>query len=90
MPLLDPDDLRAIQDWRVRYKLLSAKGVAEVASVGGYVRQYQVEVDPDAWRDAYGLRPGAETLRDIREALNENAEATTINWLDLNGFRPKG
>lgn len=46
----DMDDLRSIQDWQVRYSLLSAKGVAEVASVGGFVRQYQVEVDPNAMR----------------------------------------
>lgn len=46
----DTDELRSIQDWQVRYALLSAKGVAEVASVGGFVRQYQVEVDPNALR----------------------------------------
>jgi len=46
----DVDELRSIQDWQVRYALLSAKGVAEVASVGGFVKQYQVEVDPNALR----------------------------------------
>ncbi|MGD9691937.1 MAG: efflux RND transporter permease subunit [Phycisphaerales bacterium] len=44
------DDLRSIQDWTVRYALLSAEGVAEVASVGGFVREYQVDLDPDAMR----------------------------------------
>lgn len=43
----DLGELRAIQDWYVRYQLVSAPGVAEVASVGGAVRQYQVTVDPN-------------------------------------------
>lgn len=47
-------DLRALQDWFVRYQLNSVPGVAEVASVGGYVQQYQVDVDPNKLR-AYGL-----------------------------------
>ncbi|MBL7141182.1 MAG: efflux RND transporter permease subunit [Planctomycetes bacterium] len=50
----DPQRLRTIQDWYVRYGLASAGGVAEVASVGGFVREYQVDVDPDAMR-AYGV-----------------------------------
>ncbi len=44
------DELRSIQDWTVRYALMSADGVSEVASVGGFVREYQVDVDPDAMR----------------------------------------
>jgi len=44
------DELRTIQDWYVRYALLSAKGVSEVASIGGYVQEYQIDVDPDAMR----------------------------------------
>ncbi len=51
----DLHELRTIQDWYVRYALLSAVGVAEVASVGGHVQEYQVDVDPDAMR-AYGVR----------------------------------
>jgi copper/silver efflux system protein len=51
----DLHELRTIQDWYVRYALLSADGVAEVASVGGHVQEYQVDVDPDAMR-AYGVR----------------------------------
>ncbi len=46
----DPDELRSIQDWYVRYSLLAAGGVSEVASVGGFVREYQVDADPDALR----------------------------------------
>ena len=44
------DQLRAIQDWYVRYQLTKAPGVAEIASVGGFVRQYSVTVDPGKLR----------------------------------------
>jgi len=47
----DPQELRSIQDWYVRYGLMSAEGVAEVASVGGFVREYQIDVDPRAMRE---------------------------------------
>ncbi len=43
----DLQQLRSIQDWYLRYELMSVPGVAEVASIGGYVKQYQVEVDPN-------------------------------------------
>ena len=43
----DLQELRALQDWNVRYAIASVPGVAEVASVGGYVKQYQVNVDPN-------------------------------------------
>ena len=42
--------LRSLQDWYLRYELMSVPGVSEVASVGGFVRQYQVEVDPEKLR----------------------------------------
>lgn len=42
------EELRSIQDWNVRYALQAVPGVSEVASVGGYVREYQVDVDPEA------------------------------------------
>ena len=48
----DLEELRSIQDWYVRYGLLSAEGVSEVASVGGFVKEYQIDVDPDAMRAA--------------------------------------
>ena len=50
----DLRELRSVQDWFVRYQLNSVPGVAEVASVGGYVQQYQVDVDPDRLR-AYNM-----------------------------------
>ena len=43
----DLSELRSIQDWYLRYELSSVQGVAEVASVGGFVKQYQVVVDPN-------------------------------------------
>jgi Cu(I)/Ag(I) efflux system membrane protein CusA/SilA len=48
----DLHELRSIQDWFVRYSLMSAHGVSEVASVGGFVQEYQIDVDPDAMRAA--------------------------------------
>ena len=43
----DLSDLRSIQDWYIRYELTSVEGVSEVASLGGFVKQYQVEIDPN-------------------------------------------
>ena len=50
----DLAELRSMQDWYLRYQLASVEGVAEVASVGGFVKQYQVTVDPTKLR-AYNL-----------------------------------
>ena len=44
----DLAELRSIQDWYLRYPLQTVEGIAEVASIGGYVKQYQVEIDPNA------------------------------------------
>jgi Cu(I)/Ag(I) efflux system membrane protein CusA/SilA len=49
-----PADLRAFQDWNLRYRLQAVPGVAEVASIGGFVQQYQVTVDPNRLK-AYDL-----------------------------------
>ena len=46
----DLHELRTVQDWTVRYALQSAEGVAEVASIGGFVQEYQIDVNPDAMR----------------------------------------
>ena len=59
----DLGTLRAIQDWYVRYQLNAVPGVAEVASIGGFVRQYQVDVDPNRLA-AYGL-----SIRDVLSAV---------------------
>ena len=59
------DELRALQDWYVRYQLTKAHGVAEVASVGGFVRQYSVTVDPATLRH-YGIPPAESLAKSIR------------------------
>ena len=46
----DPQELRTIQDFYVRYYLTAASGVSEVASIGGFLKEYQVEIDPDAMK----------------------------------------
>ncbi|MBV9107568.1 MAG: efflux RND transporter permease subunit, partial [Verrucomicrobia bacterium] len=56
-------DLRSFQDWTLRYALESVKGVSEVASVGGFVKQYQVDLDPNALL-AYNL-----SVKDIASAI---------------------
>ncbi|MDW5284059.1 efflux RND transporter permease subunit [Alteromonas macleodii] len=53
---LDADELRALQDWFLKFELQSVEGVSEVASVGGMVKQYQVIVDPEKLR-AYNIQP---------------------------------
>ena len=62
-------ELRTIQDWFVRYQLRTARGVAEIASVGGFVQQYQVVVDPTKLR-AYGI-PLSRVGKVIRESNND-------------------
>src|ERR1051326_1087117 len=57
-------ELRSFQDWHLRYALESVKGVSEVASVGGFVKQYQVDLDPNKLL-AYGI-PISEVVNKIR------------------------
>ena len=71
----DPDELRTIQDWHVRFALMSAEGVAEVASVGGFVKEYQIDVDPDAMR-AYKV--GLDDIFKAVKASNIDVGARTI------------
>jgi copper/silver efflux system protein len=65
-PGKDLGELRAIQDWQARFALSKAPGIAEVASVGGFVQTYQVTVDPARLR-AYGLSL-AKVMQAIRES----------------------
>jgi Cu(I)/Ag(I) efflux system membrane protein CusA/SilA len=62
----DLQELRSIQDWNVRYGLRSVPGVAEVASVGGFVKQYQVNVDP------HKLLARGVTMEDVVRATRES------------------
>ena len=65
----DLSDLRSYQDWNLRFQLQSVPGVAEVASVGGQVKQYQVQVDPNALL-AYHV-PINQVVDAIRKGNNE-------------------
>jgi copper/silver efflux system protein len=62
-------DLRSLQDWYLRYELETVPGVAEVATIGGFVKQYQVNVDPDKLR-AYGI-PLSTVIEKVRASSNE-------------------
>ncbi|MHB8755939.1 MAG: efflux RND transporter permease subunit [Candidatus Acidiferrales bacterium] len=62
-------DLRSLQDWYLRYQLETVPGVAEIATIGGFVRQYQVNLDPDKLR-AYGI-PLSTVIEKVRSSTNE-------------------
>ena len=62
-------DLRSLQDWYLRYQLETVPGVAEVASIGGFVRQYQVNLDPNKLR-AYNI-PLSTVIDRVRDSTNE-------------------
>ena len=74
----DLDELRSIQDWYVRYHLMGAEGISEVASVGGFVREYQIDVDPDAMR-AYGV-----ALGDIFNAVKSSNIDVGARTIEIN------
>jgi Cu(I)/Ag(I) efflux system membrane protein CusA/SilA len=71
----DLDELRSTQDWYVRYALQGVDGVAEVASIGGFVKEYQIDVDPDAMR-AYGV--GLDDIFSAVRMSNVDVGARTI------------
>ncbi len=73
----DPQELRTIQDFYVRYSLTSAKGVAEVASIGGFVKEYQVDIDPNAMK-AYGVTV-AQIVQAVKKS-NLDVGARTIEF----------
>ncbi len=62
-------ELRSIQDWYLRYQLETVPGVAEVATIGGFVKQYQVNLDPNKLR-AYGI-PLSTVIEKVRASTNE-------------------
>src|SRR5258708_30113093 len=72
-------DLRSLQDWFIRYQLNAVPGVAEVASVGGHVQQYQIDVDPNRLR-SYNLSLGA-----VVEAVRNSNQNVGGNVLEANG-----
>jgi copper/silver efflux system protein len=70
---MDLSQLRALQDWFLKYELKAVRNVAEVASVGGMVRQYQVVLDPDRLR-AFGIAHG-KVIDALRRANQETGGA---------------
>jgi len=74
----DLNELRTIQDWYVRYGLLAADGVSEVASVGGYVQEYQIDVDPDAMR-SYNI-----SINDVIKAVKNSNKDVGARNIEVN------
>ncbi len=74
----DLHELRTIQDYYVRYSLTAVEGVSEVASVGGYIKEYQVDVDPTALK-AYGV-----TLMDVMQAVRKSNLDVSANTIEVN------
>ncbi|MGE3841962.1 MAG: CusA/CzcA family heavy metal efflux RND transporter [Vicinamibacterales bacterium] len=72
-------ELRSLQDWYIRYQLNAVPGVAEVASIGGHVRQYQIDVDPNRLR-SYNLSLGT-----VVEAVRNSNQNVGGNVLEHNG-----
>lgn len=76
----DLEQLRSVQDWYVRYQLQSVEGVSEVASVGGFVKQYQVDVHPDK------LRAHRVTLPEVYEAVRKSNIDVGAKVVENNGL----
>ena len=74
----DLHELRTLQDWTIRYHLQAADGIAEVAPVGGFVQEYQIDVDPAAmW--AHGV-----TLTDVFQAVRQSNRDVSARQIELN------
>src|SRR5436309_6211545 len=79
-------DLRSLQDWFVRYQLNAVPGVAEVASVGGYVQQYQVDVDPNKLRSyALPLSMVVEAVERSNKNVGGNVVEQAGQWSVVRG-----
>lgn len=74
----DLQELRTIQDWYVRYAVASAEGVSEVASIGGFVQEYQIDVDPDA------MRAAKVSLTDVFQAVRMTNVDVGARTIELN------
>jgi Cu(I)/Ag(I) efflux system membrane protein CusA/SilA len=78
----DLGQLRAIQDWFVRYQLNAVQGVAEVASIGGFVKQYQIEVSPVKMRAAGVML--ADVMNAVRDSnLNVGGKVIEENGMEF-------
>jgi len=74
----DPQELRTIQDYYVKYSLSAANGVSEVASVGGFIKEYQVDIDPNAMK-TYGV-----SVMDIMQAVKKSNLDIGAETIELN------
>ena len=72
-------DLRSIQDWTLKFQLQAVSGVAEVASLGGYVKQFQVKVDPQKLQ-LYNL-----TIKQVMDAVRESNQETGGRTIEFSG-----
>lgn len=77
--LMSLDELRSFQDWFLRYALQSVPGVAEVASFGGFKKQYEVQIQPDL------LRAHRLSLRQVIQAIQDGNQETGARVVDLSG-----
>jgi Cu(I)/Ag(I) efflux system membrane protein CusA/SilA len=75
----DLAELRSIQDWYVRYQLQSVPGVSEVASIGGFVKQYQIDLHPDR------MRAHRVTLMDVYQAVAKSNIDVGAKAVEQNG-----
>jgi Cu(I)/Ag(I) efflux system membrane protein CusA/SilA len=76
----DPAALRSLQDWYVRYQLQAVEGVSEVASIGGFVKQYQVDIHPDK------LRAHRVSLEEVHEAVRRSNIDVGAKVVENNGY----
>lgn len=76
----DLAELRSIQDWYLRYQLNAVEGVSEVASIGGFVRQYQIDIHPDK------MRAHRVTLMDVYEAVRKSNIDVGAKVVEQNGI----
>jgi Cu(I)/Ag(I) efflux system membrane protein CusA/SilA len=74
----NPEELRTVQDFYVKYALSAAEGVSEVASIGGFVKEYQVEVNPDAMR-AFGV-----SVMDVMSAVQKSNLDIGAETIEMN------
>ncbi len=77
----DPQELRSIQDYTVKYRLASVEGVSEVASIGGFVKEYQVDVDPAAMK-AHNITLPQVTMAIKNSNIDVGAKTIEINRVE--------
>ncbi len=74
----DPQELRTVQDYYVKYSLSASDGVSEVATIGGFVKEYQVDIDPNAMK-AFGV-----SVMDIMQAVKKSNLDIGAETIELN------